>query len=685
MKWLIKMKILFNLIFLLTFGLFTTPVMSLSSEWSIGEKSKVRLISPYTTSNNSKKLILGLEYELDNEWKTYWKSPGGGGFPQKIIWNNSININSLQIEWPRPIEFEILGLSSIGYKDKVIFPLIIEINDKDKITEINLNVNYLVCKNICIPGNANLFLNLPGGEGEPTDFFYDIEKIKSSTSINNISLSTISNLDFSIKSNQSNILAEIDISTNKYFDNPKIFIHTPFGLPVVKPILKYSFDYKKMTASFQYDKKQFTKNKFPIEIFIYDNNINYNYNNVVEIEEVSNFLINSKSIIFILFISIIGGLILNFMPCVFPVLSIKLLSVLNTDKSEIRVSFIITALGIIASFLLLGLFFSVLKQLNISIAWGMQFQEPYFILFILTIISLFFINTIGLFEINLPRFLSSSNIFTLGNNLYTKNFFSGFFATLLATPCSAPYIGTAVTAAFTKSTLELFLIFFAMGFGMSIPYFIIIFFPRLINYLPKPGKWTIYFKYFLSLLLFITIIWLINILLGYYNYFFICFLILIFLIIALIIKNKFYQKTLTLALIISIFILPSINFFKNNESLIADNLWIDFNEIEIPSLIASNKIIFLDITADWCITCKFNKVNVINSQEIKNLFKKNDVVLVKADWTKPNNSIDLFLKKYNKFGIPFNAIYSKKYPDGIILSEILTQNEIVESFKKIIK
>ena len=155
---LIKIAIIFAL------GLFSTAGYSLSSDWAISEKSKVRLISPMTASNNNNQLILALEYELEEEWKTYWKSPGGGGFPQKIIWNNSSNVKDIKILWPEPIEFEILGLKSIGYKDKVIFPLIVDLEDNQKQTNLNLNINYLVCKDVCIPGSADIFLNIPSGD-----------------------------------------------------------------------------------------------------------------------------------------------------------------------------------------------------------------------------------------------------------------------------------------------------------------------------------------------------------------------------------------------------------------------------------------------------------------------------------------------------------------------------------------
>ena len=675
---LLKIAIIFAL------GLFSTAGYSLSSDWAISEKSKVRLISPTTASNNNNQLILALEYELEEEWKTYWKSPGGGGFPQKIIWNNSSNVKDIKILWPEPIEFEILGLKSIGYKDKVIFPLIVDIEDNQKQTNLNLNINYLVCRDICIPGNADIFLDLPSGDGEYTDYFFEIEKVLSTTLNNNIDFTPISNFSFKAIENNNSVIFDIEISTTSFFDDPKIFIHTPFGLPVVEPINNYSLDFQKLKTSFNFRLDQFNEKKFPIEIFFYDNNHSFKVEKNVEIENVDKNISTNNSLLYLLLISLLGGFILNLMPCVFPVLSLKLLSVINTEDKKIKSSFFITVLGIITSFLILGSFFAILKQINISISWGMQFQEPYFLMFILTIISMFFLNTLGLFQINLPSFLSSSKILNSGNNFYTKNFFNGFFATLLATPCSAPYLGTAVTAAFTQSTTYLFLIFCFMGIGMSLPYLIIAFFPGLISFLPRSGKWMIYFKYFLSILLFITIVWLLSILNNYFNYFFIVTFTVLLILISAILKFRIYQTPLIISLIIIFFLTPYLNSFqKINEENYKSNNWLDFNSKSIPEIIVNNEIVFLDITADWCITCKFNKINVLNSKTVSDFFDSQEVTLIKADWTQPNEKINKFLKKYNKFGIPFNAFYSSKFPEGIVMNEILTEKQIFETYNKV--
>ena len=371
------------------------------------------------------------------------------------------------------------------------------------------------------------------------------------------------------------------------------------------------------------------------------------------------------------------------MPCVLPVLSIKLLSVLNNQTTNFRLSFIYTAFGIVSSFLMLAVFFVLLKQIGISVAWGMQFQEPYFLIIILFILSIFCINTSGLFEIQLPNFISHSKILNIGNSYFTKNFFNGFFATLLATPCTAPFVGSAITVAFTQSAYILFIIFTLMGFGMSLPYIFVSVFPKTVIFLPKPGKWTIYIKYFLSFLLALTIIWILSILYNFYNYFFI--ITYLFLLILLIFSFKINISKILISsiTIIVLFLIPSISFFKQNNTFEVNEDWINFFDVNIDDIINKNQIVFVDVTADWCATCQFNKINVLNKSNIENIFIKNNIKLVRADWTKPNPEIDNFLKDFNKFGIPFNAFFSSEFPNGIILSEILTEKELIDSISKL--
>ena len=672
--------ILISLLFLFV-SIFSTSVFALSSDWVINDKSKVRLISSKTSTDNKDEILLGLEFSLDQGWKTYWKSPGGGGFPQKILWNNSNNIDSIHVDWPTPKSFEILGLTSLGYEDNVIFPLTLKLKDKDKKANINLNVNYLVCKNICIPGNANLSLDIPSGDSKYTNFYHEIEKAKSLLPNKNIDLSPLISVDAKVLKNLNETIINVKAQSNKNFINTNIYIHTPFGLPVVNQKNDYFFNFKKINSTFNYKSKQFSENSFPIEIIVSDNNHNFLFTKDISIEEDSSIIDNS--ILYVLLISVIGGFILNLMPCVFPVLSIKLLSVLNNQSYNIRLSFVYTALGIITSFFFLALFFLLLKNIGISISWGMQFQEPYFLIFILLVLTLFCLNTLGYFEIQLPHFINGNKILYLGNNFFAKNFFNGFFATILATPCTAPFVGSAVTIAFTQQPLILFSIFISMGLGMSLPYLFVCIYPNSISLLPKSGKWTLYIKYFLSMLLALTIIWVLNILYNFYNDYFVITFLAIVLILLFSFKFNFFKFYILLLSIFILFFTPLFSYFQQNKSIKFNDDWLNFSEVNIEEIVKNNQIVFIDITADWCATCQFNKLNVLDNKKIKSLFKEKNIKLIRANWTKPDKDIDEFLKKYNKFGIPFNAFFSEKYTNGLILPEILNKKNIINILNEI--
>ena len=675
-------KLIKFFIYTILFSLVASYSMALSSDWSVGETSKLRLISAYS-QNDSKNFMIGLEYQMDPGWKTYWKSPGDGGFAQSISWENSTNVKNVNILWPTPIEFEILGLTSLGYQNDIIFPLEIELEDELKNTFLNLHITFLICKEICIPGDATIFLEIPSGEKKLTNNYYDLEKALSLLPKEDFNGSYLKKINFNVFNDDTHSNIQLIFESDKNFVSPKIFLHSPFGLPVIKNSLNYSNDSKKITANFKFDKDLISKNNFPLEVSISD--VNHNFKQVLNVE-VNDKPLRSKinqTFIYYILISLLAGLILNVMPCVFPVLSIKLMSVFSSNEHNARVSFVTTALGIISSFVLLGLIFLLLQYFKVSIAWGMQFQQPYFLIFISLIIFLFMMNMFGQFEITLPPQISNLSFFGTTNNKNTKDFFNGFFATLMATPCSAPFVGTAITAAFTQSYAIGISIFLFMGVGMSLPYLLIALFPKLINYLPKPGKWMIYIKYLLGLLLLATVLWLFNILLNFFNYYFIISLIIFFLLLSYRQKIPFQKNIISVIILLVMFSSSSFSFFQQNRVFEIEKDWLNFYDITLDKLINENKIVFLDITADWCATCQFNKINVLNSETIISLFKENDVTLIRADWTKPNDKINLFLEKYDRFGIPFNAFFSPNFPEGILLSELLSEKEMIDAINKI--
>lgn len=674
-------KIIKFLISIILFTFYFNTSFALSSEWAVGETSKLRLISPYS-QNSSKNITIGLEYQMQPGWKTYWKSPGDGGFAQNISWENSSNISDVKILWPTPIKFEILGLTSLGYQDNVTFPLEIEIENEFQDINLDLHVNYLICKEICIPGDARIFLDIPAGEKKINDNYFDVEQALSKLPEKDFSRTYLKNINANVLEGENLSTIRLQIESEKIFFNPEIFLHTPFGLPVVQHTISYSANNKLITAEFDFNKKLISEDSFPLEVVLKD--VNHNFEHLLSAQitkDISNSTMNT--FIFYILISLLAGLILNVMPCVFPILSIKLMSVFTVDQGTARVSFLTVALGIVSSFFLLGVCFLVLQYFNFSIAWGMQFQKPYFLIFITLIIFLFMMNMFGQFQINLPQNFSNIAFAGLGNKSFFKDFFNGFFATLMATPCSAPFVGTAITAAFTQNYITGMSIFLFMGIGMASPYLLIALFPKLVNFLPKPGIWMIYVKYFLGLLLLATVVWLSNILLNFFNIYFLVISLFVLLVITYRRKFPLFKNTITIASIIFIFFSTSLQIFQQHSSSAEEKDWVSFFTVDIDQLVAQDKIIFLDITADWCATCQFNKINVLNSDTIIKQFKDNNVTLIRADWTKPNERVNLFLEKYDRFGIPFNAFFSKKFPDGILLSELLSEKEIVNAINKI--
>ena len=669
------------LISIILFTFYFNTSFALSSEWAVGETSKLRLISPYS-QNSSKNITIGLEYQMQPGWKTYWKSPGDGGFAQNISWENSSNISDVKILWPTPIKFEILGLTSLGYQDNVTFPLEIEIENEFQDINLDLHVNYLICKEICIPGDARIFLDIPAGEKKINDNYFDVEQALSKLPEKDFSRTYLKNINANVLEGENLSTIRLQIESEKIFFNPEIFLHTPFGLPVVQHTISYSANNKLITAEFDFNKKLISEDSFPLEVVLKD--VNHNFEHLLSAQitkDISNSTMNT--FIFYILISLLAGLILNVMPCVFPILSIKLMSVFSVDQGTARVSFLTVALGIVSSFFLLGVCFLVLQYFNFSIAWGMQFQKPYFLIFITLIIFLFMMNMFGQFQINLPQNFSNIAFAGLGNKSFFKDFFNGFFATLMATPCSAPFVGTAITAAFTQNYITGMSIFLFMGIGMASPYLLIALFPKLVNFLPKPGIWMIYVKYFLGLLLLATVVWLSNILLNFFNIYFLVISLFVLLVITYRRKFPLFKNTITIASIIFIFFSTSLQIFQQHSSSAEEKDWVSFFTVDIDQLVAQDKIIFLDITADWCATCQFNKINVLNSDNIIKQFKENNITLIRADWTKPNERVNLFLEKYDRFGIPFNAFFSKKFPDGILLSELLSEKEIVNAINKI--
>lgn len=403
---------------------------------------------------------------------------------------------------------------------------------------------------------------------------------------------------------------------------------------------------------------------------------------------------DSKSpILYAIFLAILGGAILNIMPCVLPVLSIKLLSVIehsNASISKIRFAFASTILGILSCFLLFSLLAFAIKFTGNSLGWGLQFQNPYFLIFLTVILILFIGNLLGVFELTFDRFFATILNQKISDgekkkNIFAPNFLSGILAVLLATPCSAPFLGSAISFALIQNFFVIFLIFFFIGIGFASPYIALLIKPNLVYLLPKPGNWMLQVKQLMAGFLAATVIWLIYILshnIGAMPAFLVGIL-AVAILFCLKIKSDFLKYFAIAAITAAIFSFPiDLQNRQKLEKEIDDRLWIKFDENKLQSLVLQGRVVVVDITADWCITCKFNKIRVLQSEEIMAKLKAGDIIGMRGDITNPDEEIMSFLHKNNRFAIPFNAVYGPNATKGLLASELLTKGELVGMIEK---
>lgn len=702
-------------------------------------KDKIFDTSKFLRKNIDSKDVTyaALQFNLKEGWYIYWKDPGDVGFPLKINWQKSNNIGNLNILWPYPQkELEKINdiiLQSNIYRGQVVFPLQIQLNDRKQDTNINLTLDYAICSKICIPAKVNLSL-LVKADYKNAQYDEIIENALTKIPQNPQTNFKINQIIYAKQHKKLIIKTSLpspDSNKEVFIENGELinFAGTKF---VAKEYKRQEGKEEKIslfTANVNYvgaeqnlqnhvfnitiindDKSIFSSiegNKLIIantekdladvgltSTILSDDGLLAKNMNVSDVQNKVGDATNDK-LLLIIFFAFIGGVILNFMPCVLPVLAIKILSAIKSGNDKIRQNFLAAAAGIIFAIMVLAILVIILKSFGANIGWGFQFQEPIFLGFLALIMTLFASSSWGLVSISMGN-LSSKLLGRKFSSDIINSFFSGILATLLATPCTAPFLGAAAGFALSSSALNIIIIFFTIGLGLAFPYLLIAINPRIFKYFPKAGKWMVGLKFIMGLALYITMLWLAKILIVQIGMalalIFVALNHLIIIILLLMRKIKYLKAVIIFicAIALGFIILGKNGYWVANESIqeasnaevkLADD-WIKFDAHLIDKLLEENKIIFVDITADWCLTCKTNEILVINSQEIQDKFKEYKVVKMRGDLTRHDEAITSFLKQHKRSGIPFNIIYSAKFKDGIILSELLSKDMVQEALAK---
>ncbi len=647
---------------------------------------------------------VGVLLEMAPRWHTYWEYPGDAGLPTAIAWTLPEGFVAGPIQWPLPDRVIEPGeIEVYAYKDKVL--LLTAIVPPAKIAEktvtLRAKVDWLVCEEICIPGSADLELSLPV-TNEATEanaeLFSAFRKL----------LPAATPAPYQLKWTRNGNLLELSVNGLKDAKAVDLFplpakgeqIGHPQGGPIQNGAATIKFenpgDLRGVlvveTKSGRQgwlvsSSEQLVSREPPIS------------------SKPSAQSTNQPGLWQALIFGFLGGFILNLMPCVLPVISLKIFGFIRQAGDHPERIFrhgLAFIAGIFAWFLGLGLVILGLKSTGSEVTWAFQFQNPWFNLIIGCVVFVFALNLFGVFEIVLPGRASTALAEASSQEGYAGSFFQGIFATLLATPCTAPFLGTALGFAFSQSSLVILLMFASVAFGMSAPYFLLSARPGWMKLLPKPGEWMERVKQFMGFPLLATLIWLLYILgnqrgldaVIWAAAFLLC------LALACWIYGAFCgplssvkTRVVSLAAIVLI-VFGGAGFFLTERfarstmpgtaSRSSDGIaWRPFSQKALDELREAGEPVFVDFTADWCISCKFNERTAIDVPAVREAFSKSGIVPMKADWTNANPEITAALKKFGRVGVPFYVLYPRGASDQpIILPEILTQSIVLEALSK---
>lgn len=678
-------------------------------KWVEADGVKLRAITAGSKTGKNKNMRGAVHFSLKDGYAVL-ALPSGEFSKPKIDFSGSENLESASVFYPFPERQVGEGNSDLAvYTENFAIPVLFTMKDSAQPLKLNGAVKFTLCKT---DGSGCQSMELkPGLILEPGDDFR--------SAVNNFVIQSFNNLpqtgsgDVELKEavvdtekdggevlrlifKQSAPVAKFDVfiddASHLAFERPRVAIN---GDDIIARLIPLQKDAKLEGKEFDVTVRYGSNDSFRTKITA---------------KESSWFdFMQNKLTVGIILLGILGGFILNFMPCVFPVLSIKLISLTKfgaRSGNKTSKNFLLTVGGIFASFFVIAALLSLLKYLGYSIGWGMQFQSPSFLVLMIFVITLFMAQIWGLFDFRIPdklnRFLTKRD-----ENDNLVHFLTGILIVLMATPCTAPYLATAIGFALSGSVMDIFVIMMAVAFGLSIPYFLLLFIADITIYLPKPGPWMNKLNNFMILMLLLTLVWLFSILyaqagiaaaawLFLFSFLFLAvvwFFNLLMRAIDLRPENEADKKRLRrffrfIALsLCALLVLLSLwnthrDFTERQEQELASKERV-INYDEIAAYIRDDKIVIVSVGADWCLTCVYNDVSVFSKYRFKEMLRNEDVVMIDIDWTNYNAEVLDFMEKFGRKGLPFYVLFSKMIPDGMVLPEVLSETELLKIIRDI--
>lgn len=658
----------------------------------------IRLVPELSRIEPSQTMYVAIEQTIAPGWHTYWMNPGDSGEAPDMRWTLPEGFEAGSAKWPIPEKIIIGGLGNYGYTGTAI--LLQEITAPENLPEgpltLKADIDILVCAEICIPeqSTAETVLNDAGQPPQDNAAYID--------DAFNLLPATLEWDSYYSEDSDGNFITKIAAEQPAFVE--ALGAGTDFYLAMKDWGVIDNAAPTYPQASADYIVIRHKRGDRPIgALKTLDGLLAYRdgagsrsaiaFTAVPDPERQARQAAppsapqtppgNRHSIGLILLFALMGGIILNLMPCVFPVLSLKALKLCRMAGKEIaqaRIHGALYAAGVMAAFAAFAMLLIALKGAGAQIGWGFHLQNPAFVAFLAYLMLVIGLNLSGLFELRIS--IGGKNAGE--EHGYAASFLTGVLATVVATPCTAPFMGIAMGYALTQSAPITIAVFLTLGFGLALPYLALSFIPALQKSLPRPGAWMEKFRRIMAWPMYATAAWLAWIYAQQMPPFAVLWLTGGLLFIAsgiLLVKRRktFFRSVGFAALVFAL--LPIISGIRHDPPAQMQNVaegWTSYEEKSFAALLAGNDPIFVNMTAAWCITCKINEKAVLDLQGTENLFKKHGVRTVMGDWTNYNPDITAYLESFGRKGVPLYVYYGPRNPETgqrpnpVVLPQIVT-------------
>jgi len=616
--------------FLLSILALASCVASASAAPVRTEHVEAELVAASATAAPGQSLAVALRLKMIPGWHTYWRNPGDSGEPTAIEWKLPPGYSAGGILWPAPQRLPAAHLMNYGYENEVLLPVDIAVpSGATGTATLAAHARWLVCsEERCVPEDASFMLDLPVASAAPSPWANAIVRTRAA---------------LPVKVDPSWLF-----SATRTRDGVDLEVKPPAGVTLAK-LTYFPFDEGRIhnagAQAFDGTRLSIPRALQPAGAFNRVAGLLVGGPRPVEIDvPVTGGGAGGEApgLALALAFAFLGGLILNLMPCVLPVLSIKVLGFVEgkhagtnagANVAAMRTHGALYALGVLASFWLLAGALIVLKSFGHEVGWGFQLQSPVFVAFLAALFLLLALNLSGVFEFG--SFLPSGVASVRAKNAHADAFFTGVLAVAIASPCTAPFMGAALGYALSEDAVGTLGVFTALGAGMAAPYVMLAVRPGWLRWVPKPGAWMVRFKQVLAVPLYATVVW--------------------------------------LAWVFALQVAPQ-------AEVKTAGIWEPYVEARITALAAEGKPVFVDFTAAWCVTCQVNKQLVLGQADVVTAFRERGVTLMRADWTRRDPEITRALAALGRNGVPVYVLYPPRR-EAKLLPELLTRGAVLAALE----